>query len=417
MKMLPRLALLACPLVLAALLRPCLGAQTLPDGWWLQDSPENVLAKAQTINRNLNYYQAEKSGSTSSAITNPFAKTNAIARTDFFQKRNANGVVETKKVILDGNFRLTDYKLEIGNYVFTEGQIIKSEFADGDDRERPIAAKFDHPYDFKILKSEMVGTNDCIVIARCMTPEFLDAIKAIYYKNDTKEQEAAFGDPKKFIGSETDYYFRKSDGVTCGQLFRNHLGEELENDLYDKVEINQPISDSEFSLPNGNIKTAKSMEEFVNIVDAARAAKFAKTRKSPATLLLEKRVSALPWATDLPQALAAASSQNKIVVLDFTGSDWCVWCVKFEDDILSQPEFAAYAKTNLVLVKLDFPRKTKQSQALKQANEDLQEKFKVDGFPTYVALSPDGKEIGRQVGYLNGGPETFIALLEQFRKH
>jgi protein disulfide-isomerase len=137
---------------------------------------------------------------------------------------------------------------------------------------------------------------------------------------------------------------------------------------------------------------------------------------SAVELTVEKRVSELPWAADLPKALAQAKAENKIVLLDFTGSDWCVWCIKFDDDVLSQPEFASYAKTNLTMVMLDFPNAIKQSETLKKSNQELQTKFKVDGFPTYVALTPDGKEIGRQVGYLSGGPQAFIAELEKFRK-
>jgi protein disulfide-isomerase len=404
-------------LVIAALTKSCFGAQPLPDDWWLQDSPEKVLAMAQAINQSLTFFHAEKFVSTTSEITNPFYKTNDTARVDFFQRRNTDGSVETKTVTLDGNFQWTDYKLKSGHYFFTDGQIIKAEFAEGDDLEKMIAAKFDHPYEFKILKSEMVGTNDCIVIARSMTPEFLDAMKAILYKNYTKEQEAAFGgDFRKFICSETDYYFRKSDGITFGLTKRNHLGEQIEDYVYHKVEINQPIPDQEFLLPKGDIKIAKSFDECKKILAELRAAKRAKARKNPTATLSEKRVSELPWATDLPKALEQAKTENKTVLLDFTGSDWCVWCIKFDDDILSHPEFASYAKTNLVMVLLDFPNAKKQSEALKKTNQNLQEKFKVDGFPTYVALNSDGKEIGRQVGYLSGGPQAFIEELEKFRK-
>jgi protein disulfide-isomerase len=169
-------------------------------------------------------------------------------------------------------------------------------------------------------------------------------------------------------------------------------------------------------LPKGDIKIAKSFDECKKILAELRAAKRAKARKNPTATLSEKRVSELPWATDLPKALEQAKTENKTVLLDFTGSDWCVWCIKFDDDILSHPEFASYAKTNLVMVLLDFPNAKKQSEALKKTNQNLQEKFKVDGFPTYVALNSDGKEIGRQVGYLSGGPQAFIEELEKFRK-
>jgi thioredoxin-related protein len=190
----------------------------------------------------------------------------------------------------------------------------------------------------------------------------------------------------------------------------------LKNEVYDKVTINQPIPVQEFLLPKGDIKIAKSSAECQKILGELSASKLAETRKNPTASLSEKRVSELPWATSLPKALEQAKAENKIVLLDFTGSDWCVWCIKFDDDILSKPEFASYAKTNLVMVMLDFPKAKKQSASVKKANNDLQDKFKVESFPTYVALTPDGREIGRQAGYLSGGPQAFIVELEKIRK-
>jgi thioredoxin-related protein len=103
-----------------------------------------------------------------------------------------------------------------------------------------------------------------------------------------------------------------------------------------------------------------------------------------------------------------------MVLLDFTGSDWCGWCIKFDQDVLSTGQFAGYAKSKLVLVRLDFPHHKEQDAALKQANEQLSKQFGVDGFPTFVLLNSAGKELGRQVGYLEGGPDAFIAELDGF---
>ncbi len=128
------------------------------------------------------------------------------------------------------------------------------------------------------------------------------------------------------------------------------------------------------------------------------------------------KVRAEEWQTDYEKALATAKAENKRVLLDFTGSDWCVWCRKFDNDVLSQPEFATYAKTNLVMVMLDFPNAKPQSESVQKANKDLKEKCKVKSFPTYVVLTADGEEIGRQAGYLSGGPQAFITELEKFRK-
>src|ERR1035438_2196994 len=128
------------------------------------------------------------------------------------------------------------------------------------------------------------------------------------------------------------------------------------------------------------------------------------------------QASELSWGTDLSTALNQARSENKMVLLDFTGSDWCGWCIKFDHDVLSTDKFAGYAKSKLVLVKLDFPHHKPQSDELKQANQELATRYHVDGFPTYVLLNFAGKELGRQVGYAAGGPDAFIAELDGFSK-
>jgi thioredoxin-related protein len=122
------------------------------------------------------------------------------------------------------------------------------------------------------------------------------------------------------------------------------------------------------------------------------------------------------WLTDLEAAKAQAKKDNKLVLIDFTGSDWCGWCIKLNQEVFSKPEFQEYAQKNLVLVELDFPNKKPQSDALKAANRKLKEQFKVSGFPTLVGLNADGKELWKQVGYLSGGPPAFIGKIEQARK-
>jgi protein disulfide-isomerase len=131
---------------------------------------------------------------------------------------------------------------------------------------------------------------------------------------------------------------------------------------------------------------------------------------------IQTQAADLNWGTDLPSALAKAKSENKIVVIDFTGSDWCPWCIKFDKEALDTDKFAQYAKSHLELVMADFPNNKPQSDALKAGNAALQKKYNVDGFPTLVVLSADGKEIGRQVGYAPGGPDALISELEGFGK-
>ena len=124
----------------------------------------------------------------------------------------------------------------------------------------------------------------------------------------------------------------------------------------------------------------------------------------------------LNWRTDLPQALAQAKAENKLVLLDFTGSDWCVWCQKQDEDTFDRPEFAAYARTNLVLVQLDFPNQKPQADDVKAANKALAKKYSVQGFPTLMALKPDGTVVWNQPGYLPGGPQALIGILDGAKK-
>ena len=121
------------------------------------------------------------------------------------------------------------------------------------------------------------------------------------------------------------------------------------------------------------------------------------------------------WETDFPKAQAAAKAASKSVLLDFTGSDWCGWCIKLKSEVFSKPAFAEYAKKNLVLVEVDFPRKKKLSAAQKKANDALSAKYKIEGYPTVIVLDSEGKKVG-ELGYQPGGPEAFIASLEKLKK-
>jgi thioredoxin-related protein len=133
--------------------------------------------------------------------------------------------------------------------------------------------------------------------------------------------------------------------------------------------------------------------------------------------LMQVRAAELEWMTDLPKALAQAKKENKMVLMNFTGSDWCGWCIKFKKEALDEQAFKEYAAKNLVLVEVDFPNKKPQSAELKKANQALATKYNVSGYPTFVVLSKDGKEIGRQDGYEPGGAQAFIDKLNGFKKN
>ena len=131
--------------------------------------------------------------------------------------------------------------------------------------------------------------------------------------------------------------------------------------------------------------------------------------------LWQARAADVDWQTDLPKAQAKAKAEKKLVMLDFTGSDWCGWCIRLNKEVFSKPEFVQYAQTNLVAVEVDFPRLKKQTEEQKKANQALQEKYKIEGYPTIIVLNGAGEQVG-QLGYMPGGPKAFIAELEKLKK-
>ena len=93
------------------------------------------------------------------------------------------------------------------------------------------------------------------------------------------------------------------------------------------------------------------------------------------------------WLNDYKKAQQEAKASNKFLLLDFTGSDWCGWCKRLEQEILSQSQFENYARENLVLLEVDFPRAKPQSPELRKQNQELAQQYQVEGFPTIVVLN------------------------------
>ncbi len=122
------------------------------------------------------------------------------------------------------------------------------------------------------------------------------------------------------------------------------------------------------------------------------------------------------WYTDLDEAKAVAAKENKPLLVDFTGSDWCGYCIKLHAEVFDKPEFEEFAK-NYVLVELDFPNKKPQPPEEKAKNKATQAKFGVSGFPTVLLLdAKTGEAYGRQSGYGPGsGPKAYIEKLSAFK--
>jgi thioredoxin-related protein len=133
-----------------------------------------------------------------------------------------------------------------------------------------------------------------------------------------------------------------------------------------------------------------------------------------AFFLVQARGAEPTWLTDLAKAKAQAKAEKKMILLDFTGSDWCPPCKRLKKEVFSAPEFAEFAKDYLVLVEVDFPNSKPQSEELKKANEALAQQYSIEGYPTVIVLSSTGKEIKR-LGYDGSSAKKFVAQLEKLR--
>jgi protein disulfide-isomerase len=118
------------------------------------------------------------------------------------------------------------------------------------------------------------------------------------------------------------------------------------------------------------------------------------------------------WSEDFADASSTAAEQGKYMLLNFTGSDWCGWCIKLDKEVFSQEAYEQFASENLVSVKLDFPRRKQLSPGVVAQNDQLQQKYGIRGFPTIIILSPEG-DLVQQTGYRPGGPDAYIEYLQE----
>lgn len=117
------------------------------------------------------------------------------------------------------------------------------------------------------------------------------------------------------------------------------------------------------------------------------------------------------WYTSWDQAAAESKKTGKPILMDFTGSDWCGWCIKLKKEVFDTAEFRNWASQKVVLLEIDFPQKKKLDKTTKAQNERLAKKYDVQGFPTIVFADHTGKAISRY-GYDRGGPVNWTRKAE-----
>ncbi|WP_242155488.1 thioredoxin family protein [Aestuariivivens sediminis] len=129
----------------------------------------------------------------------------------------------------------------------------------------------------------------------------------------------------------------------------------------------------------------------------------------------------LIWHTDMKKASEIAIRESKPVLMFFTGSDWCGWCKRLQKEVFQTQDFESWAKDNVVLMELDFPRRTAQEQSVKVQNYQLQQIFNVRGYPTVFFVNPEKKADGKmnlnslgKTGYVRGGAQEWLTVANNF---
>lgn len=120
----------------------------------------------------------------------------------------------------------------------------------------------------------------------------------------------------------------------------------------------------------------------------------------------EPSAKELKWYTDFEEARLLATKENKVIFAFFTGSDWCGWCIRLQKNVFAKPAFIAWADKNVILLELDFPKRTQLPAKLKEQNQGLAQAFQVRGYPTVWLFNADVNKETQKVelkAYGSGG--------------
>ena len=140
---------------------------------------------------------------------------------------------------------------------------------------------------------------------------------------------------------------------------------------------------------------------------------------APAAIVAQEggAAPAAEWLQNFADAKAKAAAAGKDLLVDFTGSDWCVWCQRLDAEVFEKADFQAEITKNFVLVKLDYPQNQELVTAeIKAQNAELQAKYKVQGFPTIFLMDAEGKPYA-QTGYQEGGDAKYLEHVSGMRSN
>jgi thioredoxin-related protein len=129
-------------------------------------------------------------------------------------------------------------------------------------------------------------------------------------------------------------------------------------------------------------------------------------------LFLSGAAGAVEWIENFEDAKAKAQKEGKHLLLDFTGSDWCGWCKKLKHEVFDTEVFRREAPKNFILVELDFPHGKAQADSIRRQNQELSQRFGIEGYPTVILCDANGNFYAR-TGYRDGGGESYVNYLTE----
>jgi thioredoxin-related protein len=138
------------------------------------------------------------------------------------------------------------------------------------------------------------------------------------------------------------------------------------------------------------------------------------TESAPAVENKPVQTDQIVWMTDFIAAQKQAAAEGKDLLINFTGSDWCVWCQRLDKEVFRKKVFIYEAQKHFVFVMVDFPRDKSQSDQLKEQNEKLAQRYDASGFPTIILAEANGRPYA-QTGYLEGGPLVYLQELAKLQ--
>ena len=136
---------------------------------------------------------------------------------------------------------------------------------------------------------------------------------------------------------------------------------------------------------------------------------------------LSVKAQEVKWLDSFDEAIKESKNTGKPILANFTGSDWCGWCIRLDKEVFSKAEFKEWADKNVVLLTVDFPRRKELPAETVETNAGLQKAFGVRGYPTLWMFKPgDGQDPKQDMealgktGYVKGGPNKWIASIAQY---